>query len=104
MQAAGVEAVVDPRSLAVVGIVEVLAHIPRIYGEFRKLVRAAKTRRPDLAILTDSPDFHLRLAKKLHAHGSAGGLPDRSAGVGLEAGPGQDHAADARPAAVHFPV
>jgi lipid-A-disaccharide synthase len=69
MQAAGVEAIVDARSLAVVGIVEVLGHIPRIYGEFRKLVRAAKTRRPDLAILTDSPDFHLRLAKKLHALG-----------------------------------
>ena len=69
MQAAGVEAVVDARSLAVVGIVEVLGHIPRIYGEFQKLVRAAKTRRPDLAILTDSPDFHLRLAKKLHALG-----------------------------------
>jgi len=69
MQAAGVEAVVDARSLAVVGIVEVLAHIPRIYGEFRKLVREAKARRPDLAILTDSPDFHLRLAKKLHASG-----------------------------------
>ena len=69
MQAAGVEAAVDARSLAVVGIVEVLGHIPRIYGEFRKLVRAAKTRRPDLAILTDSPDFHLRLAKKLHALG-----------------------------------
>ncbi len=69
MQTAGVEAVVDQRSLAVVGIVEVLAHIPRIYGEFRKLVRAAKTRRPDLAILTDSPDFHLRLAKKLRALG-----------------------------------
>lgn len=69
MQAAGVEAIVDARSLAVVGIVEVLVHIPRIYGEFRKLVRAAKARRPDLAILTDSPDFHLRLAKKLHALG-----------------------------------
>ncbi len=66
MQAAGVDAVVDARSLAVVGIVEVLSHIPRIYSEFRKLIRAAKTRRPDLAILTDSPDFHLRLAKKLH--------------------------------------
>jgi len=60
-----VRAVVDQRSLAVVGIVEVLAHIPRIWGEFRKLVRAAAAERPDLAILTDSPDFHLRLAKKL---------------------------------------
>jgi lipid-A-disaccharide synthase len=69
MQAAGVEAVVDARSLAVVGIVEVAAHIPRIYREFRKLIRASKERRPDLAILTDSPDFHLRLAGKLHAQG-----------------------------------
>lgn len=69
MQAAGVEAVVDARSLSVVGIVEVIQHIPRIYGELRKLVRASRVRRPDLAILTDSPDFHLRLAKKLHAQG-----------------------------------
>ena len=69
MQTAGVRAVVDARSLSVVGIVEVLAHIPRIYREFRKLVRAAKADRPDLAILTDSPDFHLRLAKKLHRLG-----------------------------------
>ena len=69
MQAAGVRAVVDARSLAVVGIMEVLRHIPRIYGEFRKLIRAAKAERPDIAILTDSPDFHLRLARKLHAQG-----------------------------------
>src|SRR5450631_4754818 len=52
MQAAGVRAIVDARSLSVVGIVEVIAHIPRIYGEFRKLVRAAKMERPALAILT----------------------------------------------------
>ncbi|MEQ1885678.1 MAG: lipid-A-disaccharide synthase [Bryobacteraceae bacterium] len=68
-QAAGVRAVVDQRSLAVVGIVEVLSHIPRIYGEFRKLIRAAEREKPDLAILTDSPDFHLRVAKKLRARG-----------------------------------
>jgi lipid-A-disaccharide synthase len=57
----GVEAVVDAHSLSVVGIVEVVTHLPRIYGEFRKLVRAARERRPDLAVLTDSPDFHFRL-------------------------------------------
>ena len=33
------------------------------------MVRAARIERPDIAILTDSPDFHLRLAKKLHAQG-----------------------------------
>ena len=65
MRAAGVRTVVDAASLAVVGLAEVVAHIPRIYREFRKLVAAAQTARPDVAVLTDSPDFHLRLAAKL---------------------------------------
>ncbi len=65
MQKAGVRAVVDAHSLAVVGLVEVLAHIPRIYGEYRKLLRAARSERPELAILTDSPDFNLRVARQL---------------------------------------
>ncbi len=69
MQAAGVRPVVDAASLAVVGLVEVIAHIPRIYGEFRRLLRAAEAERPDLAILTDSPDFHLRLARRLKRMG-----------------------------------
>ena len=69
MQKAGVRPIVDSRSLAVVGIVEVIGHIPRIYGLFRKLLAAAKAERPDLAILTDAPDFHLRLAKKLKKQG-----------------------------------
>ena len=66
MQAAGVRAIVDSRSLSVVGIVEVVGHLPRIWREFRKLTRAAARERPDVAVLTDSPDFHLRVAKRLH--------------------------------------
>ncbi len=69
MQAAGVRPVVDAHSLAVVGLVEVVTHIPRIYGEFRKLLNAARAERPDLAILTDSPDFHLRVARRLKKMG-----------------------------------
>jgi lipid-A-disaccharide synthase len=65
MQRAGVRAVVDATSISVVGLVEVITHIPRIWREYRKLVRAATQQRPDIAILTDSPDFHLRLAKRL---------------------------------------
>ncbi len=65
MQAEGVRPVVDAASLGVVGLVEVVAHIPRIYGEFRKLIRAAETEMPDVAMLTDSPDFNLRVATKL---------------------------------------
>ncbi len=69
MRAAGVHPVIRSESLAVVGLVEVLVHIPRIYGEFRKLVRAIREQKPDLAILTDSPDFHLRVARELAALG-----------------------------------
>jgi lipid-A-disaccharide synthase len=65
MQKAGVRPVVDAHSLAVVGLVEVITHIPRIYGEYRKLLLAARAERPDVAILTDSPDFHLRVARRL---------------------------------------
>jgi lipid-A-disaccharide synthase len=69
LRAAGVRTVVDAASLAVVGLTEVIAHIPRIYGEFRKLMAASRRERPDLAILTDSPDFHLRAARRLHRQG-----------------------------------
>lgn len=69
MRAAGVRAVVDSANLAVVGLVEVISHIPRIYGEYRKLVDAVRRERPDVAILTDSPDFHLRLARRFKRMG-----------------------------------
>ncbi len=69
MREAGVEAVVRSEDLAVVGLFEVLRHIPRIHGLFRTLVAAAEDFKPDLAILTDAPDFHLRLAKRLRAMG-----------------------------------
>src|SRR5579871_1234944 len=65
MRRAGVEPVIQAESLAVVGLVEVIAHLPRIWRQFRRLVHSAAERRPPLAILTDSPDFHLRLARRL---------------------------------------
>ena len=65
MRGAGVRTVADAASLSVVGLIEVVSHIPRIYGEYRTLLRAAESERPDLAILTDSPDFHLRVARRL---------------------------------------
>ena len=69
MQAAGVRPIVDQRALAVVGIIEVIPHIPRILLELRKLVRACAAEPPDIAILTDSPSFHLPLARMLKRQG-----------------------------------
>ena len=69
MRNAGVEPVVEGETLAVVGLVEVVSHLPRIWRQYRKLVAAARERRPQVAILTDSPDFHLRLARRLKRQG-----------------------------------
>jgi lipid-A-disaccharide synthase len=69
MRAAGCDTVVDAKDVAVVGIAEVVTHLPRIYQEFHKLLREADRRKPDVAVLIDFPDFHFRLAKALHARG-----------------------------------
>jgi lipid-A-disaccharide synthase len=66
---AGVRQIVDSASLAVVGLVEVITHLPRIRREFHKLLAAAERERPDAAILADSAGFHLRVARRLHAMG-----------------------------------
>ena len=44
MQAQGVDPVVDSRSLSVLGLVEVIRHIPRIRKEMQKLMQAAADR------------------------------------------------------------
>ncbi|HKE28421.1 MAG TPA: lipid-A-disaccharide synthase [Bryobacteraceae bacterium] len=69
LRAAGVRTVVDAASLAVVGLLEVVGHLPRIWKEYKRLLAAAQEEAPDLAILTDSPDFHLRAAARLSAQG-----------------------------------
>ena len=65
MHAAGVDIVVDNSEVAVVGITEILSHLPSLLRAMRRLVSAAEGRRPAFAILTDFPGFHLRLARKL---------------------------------------
>ena len=69
LRAGGVRPVAATEEIAVVGIFEVMAHVPRVIGVLRRLARAARRERPQLAILTDAPDFHLRLARKLKRYG-----------------------------------
>ena len=69
MRAAGCELVVQSKDLAVVGITEILPRLPKIYGEFRKLVRAIDQRKPEAAVLIDSPAFHFKVARELHRRG-----------------------------------
>jgi len=69
MRAAGCDTVVDAKDLAVVGISEILSHLPKIYGCFRRLIAEADKRRPDLAIVIDSPAFNWRVARQMHKRG-----------------------------------
>jgi lipid-A-disaccharide synthase len=66
MEAAGLDRVVRAEDVAHMGITEVIRHMPRIYGEYRRLVASIKKRRPDVAILIDFPDVNFRLARTLH--------------------------------------
>ena len=65
MRAAGCDTVVDAKDLSVVGITEILSHLPKIYGLFRHLIKEADTRNPDLAIVIDSPAFNWRVARQM---------------------------------------
>ena len=69
MEAAGLQRVVHAEDMAVMGLTEVVRHLPRIYGEFRKLKRVIRARRPDVAVLIDFPEIHLRLAREFHRMG-----------------------------------
>src|ERR1700732_4308878 len=69
MRATGVEIVVDYAEVSVLGITEVLKKLPSRRRAMKRLVDEAQLRRPPLAILTDFPGFHLRLARKLSPPG-----------------------------------
>ncbi|HEX9575483.1 MAG TPA: lipid-A-disaccharide synthase [Myxococcales bacterium] len=69
LRAEGCETLVRAEDLSVMGIAEVLPAIPRILRALRTLRRAAEERRPRVALLIDSPDFNLRLARKLRRLG-----------------------------------
>jgi lipid-A-disaccharide synthase len=69
MRAAGCDTVVDAKDLAVVGITEILNHLPKILGLYKHLIAEADRRKPDLAIVIDSPAFNWRVARQMKRRG-----------------------------------
>ena len=65
----GVEICSSIKELSAVGIFEVITRLPQIRRVFTLLENEVQARNPAAAILIDSPDFNLRLAKKLHKSG-----------------------------------
>jgi lipid-A-disaccharide synthase len=69
MRAAGCDTVVDAKDLSVVGITEILSHLPKIYRLFHTLIGEADKCKPDLAIVIDSPAFNWRVAREMKKRG-----------------------------------
>jgi len=69
MEAAGLERIVRAEEMAVMGLTEVLRHLPHIYRELERLKQSIRERRPAVAVLIDLPDLHFRVARELHRLG-----------------------------------
>jgi lipid-A-disaccharide synthase len=69
MEAAGCEVWEPSESLAVMGLFEVLHHLPRLLRLLGNIRDRFLTVRPDVFVGIDAPDTNLRLARRLHAAG-----------------------------------
>ena len=69
METAGQGRVVRAEDVAVMGVTEILRHVPKIYASYRRLVRSIRQQRPEVAVLIDFPDVNFRLAKHLRKAG-----------------------------------
>ncbi|MDO6707812.1 lipid-A-disaccharide synthase [Photobacterium sp. 1_MG-2023] len=69
MQALGCEALFDMEELAVMGIVEVVGRLPRLFHIKGELVKYFTDNPPDVFVGIDAPDFNLRLERDLKQKG-----------------------------------
>ncbi|HWR40576.1 MAG TPA: lipid-A-disaccharide synthase [Patescibacteria group bacterium] len=69
MRSAGVEIVYDIAELGVVGLVEVLRNLPRLFKVKALLTTLMERERPDVLVVIDYPGFNTRLAKEAKAKG-----------------------------------
>jgi lipid-A-disaccharide synthase len=65
MRRGGVRLLHTVDELSAMGVFEVFAQLPRIKGIFNHIKREVRLSRPRAAVLIDSPDFNLRLARFL---------------------------------------
>lgn len=67
MAAEGLESLFPQSELEVMGLVEVVPAIPRLLRRIGQTAGACIAARPDALVTVDSPDFGLRVARKVHA-------------------------------------
>ncbi|HVJ09766.1 MAG TPA: lipid-A-disaccharide synthase [Acidisarcina sp.] len=69
MEDLGCRRIVRSEEMAVMGLAEVVRHLPHIYRQYRRILQSLRETPPDVAVLIDYPGFHLRLARDLHRLG-----------------------------------
>jgi lipid-A-disaccharide synthase len=65
LEGAGASLAGDYTGLTVTGLTEAVRVLPRSYAMYRRLVAAARVRRPDVFVAIDFPDFNFRLMAAL---------------------------------------
>ncbi len=69
MRAAGCEVLADADELALMGLTEILRHLPRLVSLRRRVRDALLELRPDVFVGIDAPEFNLGLERQLKAAG-----------------------------------
>ena len=69
MQAQGFHSLFDMETLSVMGLVEVLSHLPAILKVKKALLAYFSDNPPDIFVGIDAPDFNLRVEKELKSKG-----------------------------------
>lgn len=69
MQREGLDSLFPMRELSLMGLAEILPHLPRLYRRLRQTVDAVRRLRPDAVVTVDSPEFSLRVARRVHGTG-----------------------------------
>ena len=72
MKKEGMEILFSVDKMAVLGITEVIKHLPFIRVVFKTLINEVRVRKPAAVILIDYPDFNIRFARKIRKHFSSG--------------------------------
>jgi lipid-A-disaccharide synthase len=67
MEAEGLESLFPISDIAVMGILPVLARLPKLLARIRKTAETIVAARPDALVIIDSPDFTHRVARRVRA-------------------------------------
>jgi lipid-A-disaccharide synthase len=69
MQKQGLNSLFDMSDLSIMGLAEIIPHIPKLLKRIKQTVNHIKDRKPDCLITIDAPGFNFRVTKQLNGKG-----------------------------------